>query len=106
MGFIHRLRWGGALAAMGLTLYAGAAWPQAHVPGPSTPPAADAPDTNPVRNPVDVPGFWDPRRRPERPDLSRLTVIRFLTATEYPPIAYAGADGNPVGKQFFFLFCF
>ena len=26
-----------------------------------------------------VPGFWDPRRRPERPDLSRIQSIRFLT---------------------------
>src|SRR5882724_2392094 len=29
--------------------------------------------------PQAVPGFWDPRRRPDRPDMSRLTVIRFLT---------------------------
>jgi polar amino acid transport system substrate-binding protein len=44
-----------------------------------------------------VPGFWDPRRRPERPDLSRLQSIRFLTEVDYPPFNYAGADGNPVG---------
>ncbi|SDT16531.1 amino acid ABC transporter substrate-binding protein, PAAT family [Bradyrhizobium canariense] len=44
-----------------------------------------------------VPGFWDPRRRPERPDLSRLTVIRFLTETDYPPFNFTGADGNPAG---------
>jgi polar amino acid transport system substrate-binding protein len=44
-----------------------------------------------------VPGFWDPRRRPERPDLSRLSVIRFLTETDYPPFNFAGADGNPQG---------
>ena len=30
---------------------------------------------------VVVPGFWDPRRRPERPDLSRIQTIRFLTDT-------------------------
>jgi len=46
---------------------------------------------------VEVPGFWDPRRRPERPDLSRLNVIRFLTETDYPPFNFAGADGNPQG---------
>jgi polar amino acid transport system substrate-binding protein len=46
---------------------------------------------------VVVPGFWDPRRRPERPDLSRLQTIRFLTETDYPPFAYAGSDGNPAG---------
>lgn len=44
-----------------------------------------------------VPGFWDPRRRPERPDLSRLQVIRFMTETDYPPFNFAGPDGNPAG---------
>src|SRR6202049_1383493 len=44
-----------------------------------------------------VPGFWDPRRRPERPDLSRLQTIRFLTEMDYPPFDYAGPDGNPAG---------
>jgi polar amino acid transport system substrate-binding protein len=47
--------------------------------------------------PVRVPGFWDPRRRPEKPDLSRISVIRFLTEVDYPPFNYAGADGNPQG---------
>jgi polar amino acid transport system substrate-binding protein len=46
---------------------------------------------------VGVPGFWDPRRRPERPDLSRIQSIRFLTETDYPPFDYAGPDGNPIG---------
>ena len=46
---------------------------------------------------VVVPGFWDPRRRPERPDLSRIPTIRFLTDLDYPPFDYAGADGNPAG---------
>jgi polar amino acid transport system substrate-binding protein len=46
---------------------------------------------------VVVPGFWDPRRRPERPDLSRIQTIRFLTDTDYPPFDYTGADGNPAG---------
>jgi polar amino acid transport system substrate-binding protein len=46
---------------------------------------------------VVVPGFWDPRRRPERPDLSRLQNIRFLTDLDYPPFDYAGPDGNPAG---------
>jgi polar amino acid transport system substrate-binding protein len=44
-----------------------------------------------------VPGFWDPRRRPERPDLSRIQTIRFLTGTDYPPFDYAAPDGNPAG---------
>jgi polar amino acid transport system substrate-binding protein len=47
--------------------------------------------------PVEVPGFWDPRRRPERPDLGRVVVIRFLTEIDYPPFNFAGPDGNPQG---------
>src|SRR6266516_1516248 len=47
--------------------------------------------------PQAVPGFWDPRRRPDRPDLSRLTVIRFLPETDYPPFNFTGPDGNPAG---------
>jgi polar amino acid transport system substrate-binding protein len=46
---------------------------------------------------VRVPGFWDPRRRPEKPDLTRISVIRFLTETDYPPFNFAGPDGNPQG---------
>jgi polar amino acid transport system substrate-binding protein len=46
---------------------------------------------------VRVPGFWDPRRRPERPDLSRITVLRFLTEVDYPPFNFAGPDGHPQG---------
>lgn len=44
-----------------------------------------------------VPSFWDPRRRPERPDLSRIQSIRFLTDTNYPPFDFADASGNPAG---------
>jgi polar amino acid transport system substrate-binding protein len=47
--------------------------------------------------PQTVPGFWDPRRRPDRPDLSRIAVIRFLTETDYPPFNFTGPDGNPAG---------
>jgi polar amino acid transport system substrate-binding protein len=46
---------------------------------------------------VGIPGFWDPRRRPERPDLTRLNVIRFLTETDYPPFNFAGPGGGPQG---------
>jgi polar amino acid transport system substrate-binding protein len=59
--------------------------------------SASAQDGVVQRSGVAVPGFWDPRRRPERPDLSRLATIRFLTDTEYPPFDYAGPDGNPAG---------
>jgi len=47
--------------------------------------------------PVAIPGFWDPRRRPERPDMSRITLIRFVTEIDYPPFNYSGTDGNPAG---------
>src|SRR3954470_2356811 len=35
--------------------------------------AQAAPAQTAVQPPVSVPGFWDPRRRPERPDTSRIT---------------------------------
>ncbi|HEX3341093.1 MAG TPA: transporter substrate-binding domain-containing protein [Pseudolabrys sp.] len=57
------------------------------------PPAAAAATSDPIP----IPGFWDPRRRPERPDLSRISIIRFLTETDYPPFNYAGSDGAPTG---------
>jgi polar amino acid transport system substrate-binding protein len=65
-------------------------------------PVQAAPNPNAARPVVEaapqaVPGFWDPRRRPDRPDLSRITVIRFLTETDYPPFNFTGPDGNPAG---------
>src|ERR1700691_3894752 len=62
--------------------------------GSAIAPMASAAATEPPP-PVAVPVFWDPRRRPERPDLSRLQSIRFLTDLDYPPFDYAGPDGNP-----------
>ena len=59
----------------------------------ASPPAAASQPAAPQA----VPGFWDPRRRPDRPDLARLTVIRFLTETDYPPFNFTGPDGNPAG---------
>jgi len=77
---------------------------QAPAPGPSPAapakapvPAPAAPAAKQEAAPQAVPGFWDPRRRPERPDLSRISVIRFLTETDYPPFNFTGADGNPAG---------
>jgi polar amino acid transport system substrate-binding protein len=46
---------------------------------------------------VFVPGFWDPKRRPERPELGRLATIRFLTEDDYPPFNFKGPGGQPVG---------
>jgi polar amino acid transport system substrate-binding protein len=66
------------------------------------PTLAQAPAQGPAQlpqaaNPLAMPGFWDPRRRPERPDLARMTLIRFLTENDYPPFNHAGSDGNPAG---------
>jgi polar amino acid transport system substrate-binding protein len=60
-----------------------------------TPVAAQAPA--PAAAALPVPGFWDPRRRPERPDLTRLAGVRFLTEVDYPPFNFPGTDGNPAG---------
>ncbi|QFR35238.1 transporter substrate-binding domain-containing protein [Ancylobacter sp. TS-1] len=45
-----------------------------------------------------VPGFWDPKRRPDRPDVTRLpTQIRFVSTEDYPPFSFRGEDGRPAG---------
>src|SRR3954451_15564409 len=83
---------------VGVCLLAAAPRAQAQAPAKQPPAAPQAtPQVAPQAAPQAVPGFWDPRRRPERPDLSRLTVIRFLTETDYPPFNFTGADGNPAG---------
>jgi len=76
-----------------LTIAAASAQPANQPTPPTTTPAAPAVGGDPLA----VPGFWDPRRRPERPDLSRIPIIRFLTETDYPPFNYAGQDGAPAG---------
>jgi polar amino acid transport system substrate-binding protein len=90
---------GGTLLAAMLTAFTIAvAAAQPTNPPPAAIPATPAPRaTNPVIDPTAVPGFWDPRRRPERPDLSRISIIRFLTETDYPPFNYSGPDGAPAG---------
>src|SRR6185312_3361991 len=88
-------RFAATLLALGLAVTAANAQTGPR-PAPRETPAV--PLTASVKaDPMAVPGFWDPRRRPERPDLSRITVIRFLTETDYPPFNYAGPDGNPAG---------
>jgi polar amino acid transport system substrate-binding protein len=92
--FAARCLAAGAMTA--LLVAAGAALaqtqPPASAPAPSPPQAAPA-----IGGQVAIPGFWDPKRRPERPDMSRITVIRFMTEVDYPPFNYAGPDGNPIG---------
>lgn len=46
---------------------------------------------------VTIPNLWDPRARPEKPDLAGLRVIRFLTDDEYPPLHFLDPDGMPTG---------
>ena len=44
-----------------------------------------------------APSFWDPGLHLERPDLSGLRAIRFLTDDDYPPLNFALADGSLSG---------
>lgn len=83
----RRARWA-ALALAAAFAAPAAAQAQTQVPAPGAVQAAAG---------SAAPGFWDPRRRPERPDLGRLTLIRFMTEVDYPPFDYAGPDGNPTG---------
>jgi polar amino acid transport system substrate-binding protein len=66
---------------------------QSPAPAPQAPPQVQAPQGSAVT----VPSFWDPRRRPDRPDTSRIALVRFATEVNYPPFDFAGSDGNPAG---------
>ncbi len=88
---------GGAVAIIVATLAATIAAVQAQTINPPQGPSPAPPTVTPPADTMAVPGFWDPRRRPERPDLSRINLIRFLTETDYPPFNYAGPDGAPTG---------
>ncbi len=46
---------------------------------------------------VFVPSLFDPRNRPIAPDPSAKKPIRFLTADDYPPFEFIGADGALTG---------
>jgi polar amino acid transport system substrate-binding protein len=82
-----------------MTIVAAAAQqPAPPAPRPQRPLTNELPEqAGKLADPMAVPGFWDPRRRPERPDLSRISIIRFLTETDYPPFNFTGADGTPAG---------
>jgi polar amino acid transport system substrate-binding protein len=90
-------------AVLGLAVIATASAQQTSPPpNPTGSPQAPVPVEPPepqgkLVDPMAVPGFWDPRHRPDRPDLSRITIIRFLTETDYPPFDFAGPDGAPAG---------
>jgi polar amino acid transport system substrate-binding protein len=44
-----------------------------------------------------APSLWDPALHMDKPDLSGLRAIRFLTADDYPPLNFARADGTVTG---------
>jgi polar amino acid transport system substrate-binding protein len=46
---------------------------------------------------LETPSFWDPNLHLDRPDLSGLRAIRFLTDDDYPPLNFALADGSLAG---------
>jgi polar amino acid transport system substrate-binding protein len=46
---------------------------------------------------VFVPGFFDPQKRIDKPDLAGLHAIRFLTEEDYPPFHFAMPDGSLAG---------
>jgi polar amino acid transport system substrate-binding protein len=44
-----------------------------------------------------VAAFWDPKRRPDKPDVKALRQIRFLTEDDYPPFNFTGSSGQLEG---------
>jgi polar amino acid transport system substrate-binding protein len=46
---------------------------------------------------IATPSFWDPGLKLERPDLTGLRAIRFLTDDDYPPLNFVLADGSLTG---------
>jgi polar amino acid transport system substrate-binding protein len=46
---------------------------------------------------VVVPSFFDPQHRVDKPDLTELHSLRFLTEDDYPPFHFALADGTLTG---------
>jgi polar amino acid transport system substrate-binding protein len=85
--FLASLR--AALAALLL----GSCFPAAAAEGAPPAPAVPAP-TPPATT---TPSFWDPNHTPEKPDLSGLRQIRFLTEDDYPPFNFLLADGQVAG---------
>lgn len=46
---------------------------------------------------VVIPNYWDPGIRLDKPDMSSLRLVRFITDDEYPPLHFADADGALTG---------
>src|SRR3712207_5687956 len=61
----------------------------------SAPPAQRA--APPAVTEVQVPNFWDPRARLERPPSAGVGTIRFLTSDDFPPFAFRDRRGMLIG---------
>jgi polar amino acid transport system substrate-binding protein len=46
---------------------------------------------------VNVPNFWDPKRRTEHPPAGAVRVLRFVTTDDFPPFNFLDADGRLTG---------
>jgi polar amino acid transport system substrate-binding protein len=46
---------------------------------------------------VFIPGFWETNQRLEKPEISGLKAIRFLTDDDYPPMHFLTEDGRLAG---------
>jgi polar amino acid transport system substrate-binding protein len=46
---------------------------------------------------VDIPNFWDPRQRAERPAEGAVPAIRFLTTDDLPPFSFINDRGQLTG---------
>jgi polar amino acid transport system substrate-binding protein len=72
-----------ALICLALLVSAGAA----QTPKAAPPPAEE----------VQIPNFWDPRARLERPSPAEVGAIRFLTTDDFPPFAFRDRRGVLIG---------
>lgn len=71
-------------------------------PTPAVPPAPGIAPPPPAAVPIEpetvqVPNFWDPRARLERPSAGDLRPIRFLTSADFPPFAFRDRRGMLIG---------
>src|SRR3954462_13608569 len=69
--------WAALVGMLAMTASAHAQAPKA----PTAPPAPQGatPNIQSMAQSAAVPSFWDPKRRPEKPDTTRVTLIRFVT---------------------------
>lgn len=53
--------------------------------------------TSAIAQNTQIPGFWDSRERLERPQLTNLPRLRFLTTVDFPPFNMLDTNGQLVG---------